>query len=143
MKLSLGMSKAAWDHSKYQVDKNFMGHNGPKGKEGPGNRINLYGKWGLTCGENIGGSLNNNVAASAVHYIIGLMIDDGVPSRGHRANLFSEDFKYMGVGLHKKSENERERCTITYAGGYSEDTGKIKDGDKKLIGWNEKCDKYV
>ena len=143
MKLSLGMSKAAWDHSKYQISKNFMGHNGPKGKESPGKRINQYGKWNLTCGENIIGSMANNVAASAVHYIIGLMIDDGVPSRGHRSNIFSADFHYMGVGLFKKGKNASERCTITYAGGYSEQDGKVKDADKKLIKWTKKCDQYL
>ena len=29
--------------------------------------------------------------------VLGLIIDDGVSSRGHRKNIYSKDFKYVGI----------------------------------------------
>ncbi len=47
-----------------------------------------------------------------------LLIDDGVPSRGHRTNIFKNDFKIIGAwgGSHTKYKT----CTvINYVGGFS------------------------
>ena len=33
----------------------------------------------------------------ALQTVLGLIIDDGVMSRGHRKNIFSTDFKYIGI----------------------------------------------
>lgn len=33
----------------------------------------------------------------ALQTVMGLIIDDGVMSRGHRNNIFSDDFKYIGI----------------------------------------------
>ena len=46
------------------------------------------------------------------------MIDDGVSSRGHRKNIFSKDYKKVGISAAKHSEYEI-CCVLDYASQYT------------------------
>lgn len=49
------------------------------------------------CAENLGMEFDNNGRNHALQTIMGLIIDDGVPSRGHRKSILSDKYKYCGI----------------------------------------------
>ncbi len=117
LKFSEGMSKAAMDHVKDQGTKGMLGHKGSDGSQ-PSDRVNRYGTWRWIAGENI--SYGRDQARDIV---IGLIIDDGIPSRGHRENIFNQSYHFVGVacGDHKTFG---AMCVITFAGEYIEKRGR-------------------
>jgi len=110
---SKGMSRAAMDHVKDTGPKGVTGHAGTNGSK-PFDRMNRYGAWQTTAGENISYGMESGRAV-----VIQLIVDDGVPSRGHRKNIYKSDFLRVGLacGPHKMY---KIMCVQTLAGGYEE-----------------------
>lgn len=109
---SEGLALAARDHANDTGPQGLTGHKGTDGSM-PHERIQRHGKVTSTSGENI--SYGPDEARSIVMQLI---IDDGVPNRGHRKNIFSPQFKTAGVamGKHKKYGT---MCVINYADGFA------------------------
>jgi uncharacterized protein YkwD len=108
-----GLSLAAQDHSSTQGETDQTGHTGVDGST-PFTRIEKYGTY-RTAGENIAYR-----ATSGRDIVVQLLIDDGVPNRGHRKNIMNKDFSSSGVGFTKKHKTYGSVCVITYAGTYKE-----------------------
>lgn len=113
MRPSKGMSKGAMDHVKDIGPKGITGHSGSDGSK-PFDRINRYGEWQQTAGENI--SFGNDQGRAV---IIQLIVDDGVSNRGHRINIYKKEFNRVGIacGPHKVYGT---MCVQTFAGEYVE-----------------------
>jgi uncharacterized protein YkwD len=93
LKLSMGLSKASAYHVKDTGEKGSVGHSSSDGKS-PFQRMNMFGKWSGTAGENI--DYGNNKAREI---LFSLIIDDGVSSRGHRTNIFNKNYKVIGIAF--------------------------------------------
>ncbi|MCL1815206.1 MAG: CAP domain-containing protein [Treponema sp.] len=108
-----GLSLAAKDHVADQGGTGQVGHNGSD-KSNPEARMRRYGTFrgSWILGENIA---YGNIAAREI--VCSLLIDDGTPDRGHRANIMNRTYSQTGVayGIHPQYKTI---CTITYANNY-------------------------
>ena len=105
------LEKAAMDHvNDLSTHPGLSGHVGSDGSQSS-DRVSRYGQYEVVCGENIDYGMN-----SAREIIIHLLIDDGVPSRGHRKNLLEPRFQMVGAsfGFHHEF---RCCCVMDFAGG--------------------------
>jgi uncharacterized protein YkwD len=109
---SPGMSRASAEHVADQADGSF-GHAGSDGSD-PAARLNRYGNWSGRWGENI-----SYGKSSARDIVVALIVDDGLPGRKHRKNIFNPEFNFAGaaVGPHARY---RTICDIDFAAGYAE-----------------------
>jgi len=92
---SNGLCLSAHDHAHDLGSRGATGHAGADGTT-PADRVSRYGTWLRGCGEVIwfGTRAPAHVIADA---LVDLIIDDGVPSRGHRTNLFNPKFAVAGA----------------------------------------------
>lgn len=105
------LSKAANDLVSFQAKNGKVGHIG-KNRSTMVDRIEKYGEWEVRIAENISYGHHN-----ARQIVIALLVDDGVPSRGHRKNILNNDFKVVGIatGQHPKYGT---MCVMDFAGGF-------------------------
>jgi uncharacterized protein YkwD len=101
------IATAAREHSRAQAASGSVGH-GVAG--GLGRRLQENGVWAGLSAENI--SYGNDTATGVVRQLI---IDSGVPGRGHRRNIFSASYQLAGVacGPHPTYD---VMCVIDFAG---------------------------
>ncbi|MFQ5937004.1 MAG: CAP domain-containing protein [Acidiferrobacterales bacterium] len=108
---SLGMSQGSKDHVNELGPVGAVGHKGIRGSW-PTDRVNRYGRWRQTIGESI-----YYGRSKAREIVIWLIVDDGVPSRAHRRNIFDPAFHFIGVGCGAHA-TYGTMCVLTFAGEY-------------------------
>jgi uncharacterized protein YkwD len=106
-----GLTLAARDHVSDQGKSGATGHTGSDGSTTE-SRLKRYGRWDLSAGENI--DYGND---DARRIVASLLIDDGVPSRGHRSNILDRSFKVVGVAV-GPHHVYGHMCVMDFAGSY-------------------------
>jgi uncharacterized protein YkwD len=113
LRWSTGLAAAAADHVRDQGPIGGLEHEGTDGST-PDRRANRHGRWFLGVAENIAYG-----ESPAREVVIQLLVDDGVPNRGHRDNLLNASWGAAGVacGPHQLY---RQICVMDYAAKYVE-----------------------
>ncbi|NTU58649.1 MAG: CAP domain-containing protein [Chlorobiaceae bacterium] len=106
-----GLTLAARDHVLDQGPTGAIGHTGSDGSS-LFTRLSRYGKWEFIAGENISYGYSE-----ARKIVVALLIDDGVPSRGHRKNLLNQRFNLVGVDI-GPHQAYGHMCVMDFVGGY-------------------------
>ena len=111
--LSDGLCSGALTHV---LDLGPVGGRGHLGSGGttPWDRMARFGQWTGLAGENIYYGQRD-----ARGIVISLIVDDGERTRGHRKNIFSPAFHYIGIACGPHASFGR-MCVIDFAGGFVE-----------------------
>ena len=102
------LDQTADDFVREQGPRGGMGHVGLDGSQ-PWTRMQRR-----TTGLTGFGEANAYGPTDARSVVMGLLVDDGVPSRGHRQNLLNPVFKYAGVGCGRHA-TYKKMCVIDLA----------------------------
>ncbi|HEX4084072.1 MAG TPA: CAP domain-containing protein [Chthoniobacteraceae bacterium] len=113
-----GLSMSARDHVTDQGATGNIGHRGSNGGT-PWSRMARWGQWTGRAGENISYGYSD-----ARTIVVTLIVDQGVPDRGHRKNIFCRDFKVAGAacGTHPVYG---AMCVIDFAEGFQDKGQKV------------------
>lgn len=87
------LTAAARDHALDMGRRGRLGHTGSDGSN-LGRRIERHGFWFGRLAEN-----SFYGQADPLRMVVELLIDRGVPDRGHRRNLLDQQFRYVGVAI--------------------------------------------
>ena len=113
LKLENGLCLSAQWLADDQANTGKIGHHGSDGSS-PFDRMNRYGKWLITAGENCayGPKTGREIVAQ-------LLIDDGVADRGHRINILKPEFKKVGIGYNNEANAPYGTVSVMdFAGDY-------------------------
>ena len=106
-----------------------IGHRGTNGST-PWSRMAQCGQWTGRAGENISYGYSD-----ARTIVVTLIVDQGVPDRGHRRNIFCRAFKVAGAacGPHSRYGS---MCVIDFAGAFSDKGEQVAATDAWRAGGN-------
>jgi uncharacterized protein YkwD len=110
---AIGLNKAAGLHLKDLMINPSIGHVSINGDTVP-QRLAKFGTSGPSIAENIAYR-----TISARGTVLGLIVDDGVPSRGHRKNIFSQSFNVIGIA-YGTGNNGDGICVMDFADFFTE-----------------------
>jgi uncharacterized protein YkwD len=85
------LENAAYSHADVQGREGGFGHES-RGGESLGDRLHRHGAYSMMMAEDISYGY-----ANPREVVLQLIVDSGVPSRGHRANIFNPVFREAGV----------------------------------------------
>ncbi len=92
----------------------MTGHSGKDGSS-PFDRIEKYGTFGPPYG--LSENLYYGPSDNAISIVIAWIVDDGVPDRGHRTNIFNKDMTQFGIGFAEHKTYVYE-CVVDFAYGF-------------------------
>ena len=116
---SPGISQAALSHTLDVGPRGGSGHKSLNG-ETPWKRMARFGKHEGHAGENIDYGHGN-----ARSIVISLIVDNGVPSRLHRTNLFSRNYRVTGIAIGPHA-SAGTMCVMDFA------TRFLEAGDERI-----------
>jgi len=119
-----GLVESARMQADDQAVTGEIGHRSSDGST-PFSRMARTGQWMGHVGENISYGY-----ADARSIVVTLIVDQGVPGRGHRRNIFPRDYRVAGAacGPHARWG---AMCVIDFAGGI------VERGDAGMVAWRE------
>jgi hypothetical protein len=105
------ITRAAGDHVADLGPTGQLGHFGSDGSS-PSDRLRRYGQVKRAVGESLGFGYPD-----AGRMLLLLVVDDGVPGRGHRKKFFDPAYRLIGIacGPHKVYGH---MCVLDFAGGF-------------------------
>jgi uncharacterized protein YkwD len=112
LRFNEGLARAARLHARDLGPRGALEHVGSDGSR-LSDRLNRLGTWHGLIAENI-----STLEEDPRQVVIQLLVDDGVPSRGHRQTIFNPDLHQAGVG----SAPHRDYQVVTvidYADGFT------------------------
>lgn len=101
---------SAREHVRDIGQRGVIGHTGGDGSQ-PWERILRYGTPMRTSGEVISFGVS-----SARAIVVQLIVDDGIPDRGHRTNVFNPSFRVAGIAIGPHARYGRA-CVVNFADG--------------------------